>query len=204
MGFYTDHVVPRLVHWALQGGEIEDLRARAVSGLAGTVLEVGFGSGLNLLHYPASVERLWAVEPSDVAWRMARQAIARVPFPVERTGSTAEAIPLPDDAADAAVSTFTLCTVPDVERALAEIRRVLRPGGAFRFVEHGRTAEPRIARWQDRLTPIQKRLAGGCHLNREIDRLVWEAGFRLERLACFYIRGPKVGTHIFQGTAVPL
>jgi SAM-dependent methyltransferase len=122
---------------------------------------------------------------------------------VEFIGDTAESIPLPNGAVDAVVSTWTLCTIPDVERALAEVRRVLRPEGRFRFVEHGLAPDPGVARWQHRLTPIQKRFAGGCHLDRPIDQLVTGAGFRLDDLKKFYIRGPKIASWMYRGTAVP-
>ncbi len=204
MPLYTDRLLPHLVHWVLGGREFADLRQRYLQGVSGDVLEIGFGSGLNLPWYPpgpAGVARLYAVEPSDEAWRMARQAIEAAPFPVERIGSTAETLPLSDASVDAVASTWTLCTIPDVENALREVRRVLKPGGAFHFVEHGRSPEPRVARWQDRLTPLQKRLAGGCHLNREIDRLIEGAGLRLERIDRFYIPGPKVGTYLYAGEA---
>jgi ubiquinone/menaquinone biosynthesis C-methylase UbiE len=202
MHLYTDRFLPHLVHWALRGGTFRRLRQECLRGLSGTVLEVGFGSGLNLPWYPREVTRLWFVEPSREARRMAREAIAAAPFPVEPLGDTAESIPLPDAAVDAVVSTWTLCTIPDVDAALREMRRVLRPGGQFRFVEHGRSPEPRVARWQDRLTPLQKRLAGGCHLNRPIDRLIEGAGFRLDRIDRFYVRGPKVGTYLYAGVAL--
>lgn len=202
MPFYTDRFLPHLVHWVLRGGTFRQLRQECVRGLSGTVLEVGFGSGLNLPWYPREVTRLWFLEPSPEARRMAREAIAAAPFPVEPIGDTAESIPLADASVDAVVSTWTLCTIPDVETALREMRRVLRPGGQFRFVEHGRSPEPRVARWQDRLTPLQKRLAGGCHLNRPIDRLIEEAGFRLDRIDRFYVRGPKVGTYQYAGVAL--
>lgn len=206
MAFYTDRLLPHLVHWTLRGGPFRELRRDCVRGLSGTVLEVGFGSGLNLPWYPREVAKLWVIEPSKEARRMAREAIAAAPFPVEPLGgpvaATAEAIPLPDGAVDAVVSTWTLCTIPDVERALREMRRVLAPTGQLRFVEHGRSPEPRVARWQDRLTPLQKRLAGGCHLNRPIDRLIEGAGFRLDRIERFYIRGPKIGTYLYAGVAL--
>jgi ubiquinone/menaquinone biosynthesis C-methylase UbiE len=206
MPFYTDRVLPHLVHWTLRSGRFRRLRQECLQGLSGTVLEVGFGSGLNLPWYPREVNRLWFIEPSAEARRMAREAIAAAPFPVEPLGGPlgagAEAIPLPDGAVDAAVSTWTLCTIPDVERALREMRRVLRPGGQFRFVEHGRSSEARVARWQDRLTPLQKKLAGGCHLNRPIDRLIEEAGFRLERINRFYGKGPKIATYLYAGVAL--
>ncbi len=170
-------------------------------GLSGEILEIGFGSGLNLPYYPPQVRRLLAVEPSDTAWKLAREAIEAAPFPVERLGETAESIPLPDASVDAAVSTWTLCTIPDAGRALREVRRVLRPGGIFRFLEHGRSDEPRVARWQDRLTPLQKRLAGGCHINRPIGRLLEGAGFAREEMETFYARRPKSVFFFYQGTA---
>lgn len=203
MRLYTDRFLPHLVHWVLRGGTFRRLRQECLRGLSGTVLEVGFGSGLSLPWYPREVTRLWFVEPSHEARRMAHAAIAAAPFPVEPLGDTAESIPLADASVDAVVSTWTLCTIPDVETALREMRRVLRPDGQFRFVEHGRSPEPRVARWQDRLTPLQKRLAGGCHLNRPIDRLIEAAGFRLDRIDRFYVRGPKIGTYLYAGVALP-
>ena len=203
MPFYTDRLLPHLVHWTLRSAAFRRLRQECVRGISGTVLEVGFGSGLNLPWYPPEVTRLWFIEPSAEAQRMAQKAIAEAPFPVELLGETAEAIPLPDEAVDAVVSTWTLCTIPDVERALAEMRRVLAPGGQLRFVEHGRSPEARVARWQDRLTPLQKKLAGGCHLNRPIDRLIEGAGFRLGQVERFYVRGPKVATWLYVGVGSP-
>ena len=206
MPFYTDRLLPHLVHWSLRGGPFRQLRQECVRGLSGTVLEVGFGSGLNLPWYPPEVTKLWFIEPSEEARRMAREAIAAVPFPVEPLGgpvaATAEAIPLPDGAVDAVVSTWTLCTIPDAERALAEMRRVLAPGRPFRFVEHGRSPDASVARWQDRLTPLQKKLAGGCHLNRPIDRLIEQAGFRLEQVDRFYVPGPKVAMYLYAGVGL--
>ncbi len=200
-GLYSERLLPHLVHWVLRGGTFGRLRRECLQGLAGTVLEVGFGSGLNLPWYPREVEKLWFVEPSGEARRLAREAIAAAPFPVEAVGDTAESIPLPDAAVDAAVSTWTLCTIPDVARALGEIRRVLRPGAPLRFIEHGLSPDAGVARWQHRLTPLQKRLAGGCHLNRAIDSLLEEAGFHLERIDRFYVKGPKIGTWLFAGEA---
>ena len=206
MPLWTDRILPRLVHSALRSREIGEVRSRYLGGVGGIVLEIGFGSGLNLPylsgpHLPGKIERLYAVEPSETAWELAREAVERAPFLVERTGQTAESIPLPDASVDHAISAFTLCTIPGVRQAMGEVRRVLRPGGTFRFVEHGRSPEPRVARWQDRLTPIQKRVAGGCHLNRDIEELIRNAGFRIERLDRFHVKGPKVATHVYAGTA---
>ena len=201
MPLWTDRILPRLVHCALRSREIGEVRSRYLGGMDGTVLEIGFGSGLNLPHLSGEDGKLYAYEPSDTAWELARKAVERAPFPVERIGETAEAIPLPDASMDHAVSAFTLCTIPGVAQALAEVRRVLRPGGTVRFVEHGRSPEPRVARWQDRLTPLQKRVAGGCHLNRDIEELIRVAGFRIVRLDRFHVKGPKVSTHLYAGLA---
>lgn len=201
MGFYTDHVLPRVIHLVLGNPDFAALRREYLGAVEGTVLEIGFGSGLSLPFYSPAVLRLYAVEPSDVAWEMAGTAVEGVRFPVERIGLSAEAIPLPDLAVDAVISAWTLCSIPDAARALREIRRVLKPGGVFRFVEHGLSPEPGVARWQRRLTPLQKRIAGGCHLDRPIDRLITDAGFQLERIDCFYARGPKIGTYLYAGAA---
>lgn len=201
MPLWTDRILPRLVHSALRSREIGEVRSRYLGGIDGTLLEIGFGSGLNLPHFSNQIGTLYAVEPSETAWELAREAVERSSFPVERIGGTAESIPLPDASVDHAISAFTLCTIPGVAQALAEVRRVLRPGGTFRFVEHGRSPEPRVARWQDRLTPIQKRVAGGCHLNRDIEELIRGAGFRIERLDRFHVKGPKVATHVYAGSA---
>ncbi|MFL6292830.1 MAG: class I SAM-dependent methyltransferase [Thermoanaerobaculia bacterium] len=201
MALWKDRILPYFVHAALRAQEFEEVRSQYLGGAEGEVLEIGFGSGLNLPHLSSRVRKLYAVEPADAAWRIARAAIERAHFPVERTGRTAEAIPLPDGSVDEVISSFSLCTIPDAKKALAEARRVLRPGGTFRFVEHGRSDDPRISRWQDRLDPIQRRLAGGCHLNREPDRLLREAGFRIETLDRFEVPGPRVIMSLYGGSA---
>jgi ubiquinone/menaquinone biosynthesis C-methylase UbiE len=201
MALWKDRILPWFTHAALRTRQFREIRSRYLGGAEGEVLEIGFGSGLNVPHLSDRVRRLYAVEPADAAWRIAQSAVRAAPFPVERTGRTAEAIPLPDGSVDEVISSFSLCTIPDVERALAEVRRVLRPGGVFRFVEHGRSEDPRLSRWQDRLDPIQQRLAGGCHLNREPDRLLREAGFRIDRLDRFTVPGPRVIMSLYGGAA---
>jgi ubiquinone/menaquinone biosynthesis C-methylase UbiE len=146
------------------------------------VLEVGFGSGRNLPYYPSGVHRVDAVEPATTGRKLAAGRLARSSIPVEYVAPRGEDLPLGDDSIDHVLTTWTLCTIPDVERALAEIARVLRPGGALHFVEHGRAADPGVAPWQDRLTPLQRKVAGGCHLNRPIDRLIRGAGLDMVRL----------------------
>jgi ubiquinone/menaquinone biosynthesis C-methylase UbiE len=202
MALWKDRILPYFVHAALRTRELQEVRSEYLGGAEGEVLEIGFGSGLNVPHLSPRVKKLCAVEPADAAWKIARTVVHEAPFPVERTGRTAEAIPLPDGSVDQVISSFSLCTIPDVKRALREVRRVLRPGGTFRFVEHGRSEDPRISRWQDRLDPVQRRLAGGCHLNREPDRLLREAGFRIERLDRFEVPGPLVIMSLYGGIAV--
>lgn len=201
MGFYRDQVLPRATDVLLGGREFARLRARATAELEGEVLEVGFGSGRNVPHYPPTIERVRAVDPATVGRKLAAKRIAASPVPLEYVGLDGEELPLEDASVDHVLTTWTLCTIPDVPRALGEIRRVLRPGGSLHFVEHGRSPDPKVLRWQDRLTPIQRRIAGGCHLNRPIDGLVRDAGLEVTRLDTYYIRGPKPLGYMFEGVA---
>jgi ubiquinone/menaquinone biosynthesis C-methylase UbiE len=181
----------------------DPLRQRVVEGLSGEVLEIGFGSGLNLPFYPDTVTRVAAVEPSDVGWRLASKRLAAARVPVERAGLDGQSLPFADDSFDAAVSTWTLCTIPDVARALVEIRRVLKPGAPFRFVEHGLAPDPGVQKWQHRLEPMQKRIAGGCHLTRPIVDLLTTAGFDVREVDVFYEKGaPRFLAADSLGTAV--
>lgn len=189
--FYRERVLPHLVDRACGTAELRRWRERATADLSGVVLEVGYGSGLNLDHYPAAVERVLAVEPSPRARAMASKREARAAFAVEHVGLDGASIPLADHSCDAALATFTLCTVPDVATALAEVRRVVKPGGLFAYVEHGLSPDPGVARWQHRLEPLQRRLAGGCHLTREPEALVAAAGFEVLSTESRYARGPK-------------
>jgi len=170
-----------------------ELRQEVCRGLAGRVLEIGFGSGLNIAAYPAAVTAVDAVEPSDLAWEMSADRRARSGLPVERVGLDGERLDAADASYDAALSTFTLCTIPDVEAALAEVRRVLRPGGVLHVLEHGLAPEPNVAAWQRRLNGLQGRLAGGCHLVRNAPALLEDAGFTVGRLEQAYLPGPGVG-----------
>ena len=200
VGFYADQVVPRVTNRVLRGPELARLRARVAAGLDGDVLEVGFGSGLNVPHYPPAVARVLAVDPASTGRKLAAGRIAASRVPVEFVGLDGEDLPMDDASVDHVLTTWTLCTIPDVDRALAEMARVLRPGGALHFLEHGRSPDPGVARWQDRLTPLQRRLGAGCHLNRPIDELVARC-LRVDELDTYYITGPKVFGHMFEGTA---
>lgn len=183
------------------GDEFIRIRARVASGLEGEVLEVGFGSGLNVPHYPSGVTRVRAVDPATLGRKLAASRLERSPIPIDFVGLDGQDLPLDPDSIDHVLVTWTLCTIPEAGRALREVRRVLRPGGQLHFVEHGRSPEPGVAHWQDRLTPVQRRLFGGCHLNRPIDTLVEESGFAIQRIDRFYGPGPKPWGYMFEGVA---
>jgi ubiquinone/menaquinone biosynthesis C-methylase UbiE len=201
MGFYEEQVVPRFIDLVMSRGELTPIRARVAASLAGDVLEVGFGSGLNIPHYPAAVNHVQAVDPATVGRRLAAKRVASSGVSVEYVDLDGQALSLPSASVDHVLTTWTLCSIPDVDRALSEIRRVLRPGGLFHFVEHGRSPDRKVAGWQDRLTPFQRRVAGGCHLNRPIDQLVLNSGLELIRLENYYAKGPRAFGYMFEGVA---
>lgn len=180
---------------------MEKWRGQVVEGLRGRVVEIGFGSGLNVAHYPAEIDVVLAVEPAAVARRLARKRIAATGVTVEHIGTDGQSLPVADASCDAALSTFTLCTVPDPTVALAEILRVLRPGGCLHFLEHGISPDAGVAAWQRRLEPLQRRLADGCHLTRDAASLVTGAGFHLERCEQAYAKGPKPWSYFTLGVA---
>jgi ubiquinone/menaquinone biosynthesis C-methylase UbiE len=201
MALWRDHLLPRIVDKTCGRHDLAEHRRRALSGLRGDVVEIGFGSGHNLPHYPADVDVVLAVEPALVAQRLAEPRVAASTVPVTYVGLDGQDLALPDDCADAAVTTFTLCTIPDVPRALREVARVLRPGGRLHFLEHGLSPDPRVAAWQHRLTPLQRRVFGGCHFDRPIAALLGEAGFRVSALDNFYLAGPKTPSYMYLGVA---
>jgi ubiquinone/menaquinone biosynthesis C-methylase UbiE len=199
MSFYGERVLPHLVHMSMRQATFDPYRRRVVSAASGRVLEIGVGSGLNLPLYEAATHVI-GLEPSANLLAMARTVRTFGPS-IELLEGVAEAIPLADHSVDTVVSTWTLCSIPDVTRALTEIRRVLAPGGCLLFAEHGRSPEPRVVGWQNRLTPIWKRIGGGCHLNRPIDELIRGAGFHVEQLQTGYMKGPKPMTFMYEGVA---
>lgn len=204
MGFYNDVVLPRLCHLAMRNRRLVFYRQRAVAAAEGRVLEIGIGSGLNLPFYGPQVREALGLEPAPPLVAMARRAATSVRLPVRLIEGSAEAIPLETDSVDTVVTTWTMCTIPAIESALAEARRVLKPGGRLLFVEHGLSPDPAVRKWQNRLTPAWRCVAGGCRLNRPIRNLVESGGFRLDRLATGYAPGPKFVAFMYEGSAVPI
>ena len=205
MSFYENHVLPHLIGLACGAPQIMKKRSQIVPAAEGRVLEVGFGAGPNLAFYdPAKVTRLFALEPSEGMRRKAHKALAESPVETEVIDLSAEQIPLEDASMDTVVLTYTACTIPDVDAALAEMRRVLKPGGALLFSEHGRAPDPGVYKWQRRIEPVWKPVAGGCHLTRKIDDLITGAGFRIERLEADYLpKSPKFASFNYSGAARP-
>lgn len=202
MGFYNRYIFPRLLDLSCRCKVATERRAALVPGASGAVLEVGIGSGLNLRFYsPAAVTRLVAVDTSPELLAMARTKIADAAFPVDLRRESAEALTLDDRSFDTVVMTFTLCSIPDPLAALREMRRVLKPGGRLLFVEHGLSPDAGVRRWQERLNPLWKRLAGGCNLTRKIDVLLAEGGFELAELRAAYMPGPRFLTYTYEGSA---
>src|SRR5437870_5009043 len=192
MAVWREQVVPRLTDVMLGTNEVRGHRREVIEGLRGVVVEIGFGSGLNVPLYPPEVEMVYAIEPSEVGRKLAAKRVEASPVPIRFVGLDGQDLPLTGESVDAALSTFTLCTIPDVTRALGELRRVLRPGGRFHFLEHG-------------LNGLQQRLAAGCNLDRPIDRLVREAGFQIQELRNAWFLGPppsKPWGYLYEGAAI--
>ncbi|HZD92423.1 MAG TPA: class I SAM-dependent methyltransferase [Pseudolabrys sp.] len=201
MGFYGTWLMPRLCHLAMRNKRLRPSRQRVVGAAEGDVLEIGIGSGLNFPYYGPQARRVFALEPSPQLIDMARRAARDARVPAAFLEASAEQIPLDARSVDSIVMTWVGCSIPDVEAALREMRRVLRPGGRLLFVEHGRAADAGVARWQDRLNPYWQRLSGGCHLNRRIIDQMPAAGFRVGQVETGYLPGPKVLTFLYEGTA---
>ena len=201
---WDEHVVPRITDASLRGREIGELRERVCTGLSGRVVEIGFGSGLNVRWWPPTVTGVSAVEPSDVAWALSERRRARSSTAVERAGLDGQLLDLPDDSHDGALVTFSLCTIPDPARALHEMGRVVRPGGRLHLLEHGLSPDEDVRRWQRRLEPVQRAVAGGCHLTRDISALVEASGWRIQDVESFALPGPTLSrpwTYLHLGTA---
>jgi len=201
MGFYSSWLFPRVLDRVMRQQQMIPFRQRIGQAATGRVLDVGIGSGLNLPFYGKQTERVFGIDPSSELLHFAEERAGKTSVPVELLRGSGEALPVEDRSIDTAVVTFTLCTVGNATAVLAEIRRVLRPGGRLLFAEHGRAPDAGVARWQDRLTPIWKRLAGGCHLNRKPDDLIRSAGFGIEGLETGYLRGPRPMAFVYAGSA---
>ncbi len=202
MSLYARRILPRLIDFGMRRKPFLRLREDLVAAASGQVLEIGVGSGLNLPFYPRDLEGLCGIDPSPELLAMARAQAAWVHFPVSLAKGRAEDLPLDDHSVDSVVMTWTLCSIAEPEQALAEIRRVLRPGGSLLFIEHGRAPEAGVQGWQNRLTPLWRKIAGGCHLNRPVDRLIEAAGLRLAELETGYlIAGPRPLTFHYRGRA---
>lgn len=203
MSFYQDQILPCLIWLVMRNRRFVPYRQRVISAAEGRVLEIGIGSGVNLPFYPPRVGEILGLEPAPRLIAMADRAARRAALPVAFIEGSAEAIPLDRGSVDTVVTTWTLCSIPDAGRALAEMRRVLRPGGRLLFAEHGRAPEENVRKWQDRLTPLWKRVSGGCHLNRPIGALIEGAGFEIAELETGYMEGPRPMTFIYEGRARP-
>jgi ubiquinone/menaquinone biosynthesis C-methylase UbiE len=203
MSFYQRHVLPHLLHFAMQQNYLVPFRNRVIGAAEGRVLEIGIGSGLNFPLYGAAVTSVIGLEPSPELLRMARPRASTAAVPITLLDASAEAIPLDDRSMDTVVTTWTLCTIPNAPLALSEMRRVLKPAGTLLFVEHGRAPEPGVQRWQDRLDPLWSRFAGGCHLNRKMDDLIAGSGFRIDAMTNTRVPGPRTHTFLYEGSAKP-
>ena len=205
MGLYAKYFLPLLIDVGMRHQDATRLRAAWIPRARGDVLEIGIGSGLNLPHYSLEVRHIFGVDPSLELQRMARKRLTEGHLSVDFLAQSAEEpLPLPAASIDTVVVTWALCSIPDPCRALQQMRRVLKPDGCLIFIEHGRAIDPRVIAWQARLTPIWKRFAGGCHLNRKVDELITAAGFRVTELQTGYQPGPRPITFTYQGLAYPV
>ena len=203
MGFYNDIILPRLCDLAMRNKQLVPYRERVIGAAEGRVLEIGVGSGMNLPFYRPPVREILALEPAPRLMTMARSASRAISMPVTFLEASAEAIPLDKHSVDTIVTTWTLCSIPLAATALADMRRVMRPGGKLLFVEHGVAPDEGVRRWQDWLTPAWRRISGGCHLNRPIRSMIEAAGFRIDRIETGYMPGPKPMTFMYEGSARP-
>ncbi|MEV6070823.1 methyltransferase domain-containing protein [Nocardia sp. NPDC052001] len=203
MGIYENQVLPRIIDLSCGSAMLDPVREQTCEGLHGRVVEIGFGSGRNVPFYPGAVDSVTAVEPVDRGWQMASKRVAAANVPVERAGLDGQSLPFADNSFDSALSTWTLCTIPDAQAALAELRRVLTPGGTLHFVEHGLAPDAGVQKWQHRLNPVQRTLFGGCNLNRDIRAMIEDSGFEIREVDRFYEKmAPKFMGALSRGVAI--
>ena len=203
MKVYGEFIFPRLMDWVMSGKAFQRLRGTLLEAAHGEVLEIGYGTGLNLCRYTEQVSHLAMIDPARLLPSKVHERVMQAPFPVHIERVAAELLPFREQRFDVIVSTWTLCSIPHPQRALAEIKRVLKPDGRLLFVEHGLSTDPKVQIWQHRLTPMWKCIGGGCHLNRKIDDLVGPAGFNIVELQTTYLPGPRPMTFTYQGIARP-
>lgn len=201
MGVYRDRVLPRIIDVACGSGSIGEWRSRCLEGLGGVIVEPGFGSGHNLAHYPSAVTKVYAIDPATLGQTLAADRLAASDIQVDFVGLDGQSIPLDDNSCDGGALTFTLCTIPDPMAALAELRRVIKPGGALHFLEHGLAPEPSMQKWQHRIDPVQRRLFDGCHVSRDHPALLEAAGFNVDSIEQSYAEGPKPWSYFHLGRA---
>lgn len=202
MGIYSNYIFPRVLNSFMSSGQFKKQRKKLLESVGGEILEIGFGTGLNLEFYPEHVRKITAIDPNAGMNQVAQRNIRKSGIEVDSRVLSGENLPIEDRSFDTVVCTWTLCSIPDAQRALREVRRVLRPGGRFFFVEHGLAPDPAVQKWQHRLTPIQKVIGDGCHLNRPIDQMVTGEGFELSEMETFYMPGaPRFAGFMFRGIA---
>jgi ubiquinone/menaquinone biosynthesis C-methylase UbiE len=203
MGFYSKYLFPRMLDWALGNPELGKYRRRALEAARGKVLEVGFGTGLNLPYYPEAVNEITAIDPESMLPERVAERIKKSPVPVNFVQLDASGkLPFADATFDSIITTWTLCSIENVEPALAEMRRLLKPDGRYIFFEHGRSDNAKTAKWQDRFNPVEKVIGAGCNINRPIDRLVKAAGFEIENLERFVMpKTPRLLGEMYRGVA---
>lgn len=202
MGLYSKYVLPHLIDLSMKNSATTKCRSEIIPRATGRVVEIGIGSGLNFPYYGSTVSHVWGIDPSPELLAMVRPKVIGLPYSVDLLCESAEQIPIESASVDTAVLTWALCTVPNPSRALEELRRVLKPGGSVIFAEHGLAPDPGVRRWQERINPLWKRVAGGCNMNRKIDELISDSGFNIKELRTSYFPGPRILTYTFEGVAV--
>jgi ubiquinone/menaquinone biosynthesis C-methylase UbiE len=201
MGFYAEKVLPYLIDLSMSDSNLAKYRREILAEVTGEVLEIGFGTGLNLAYYPEHIDKIVTIDSNPGVHTLAQKRIGSSSITVDHRILSGENLPMADNSFDSVVSTFTLCSITHIEQALKEIYRVLKPGGRFFFVEHGLSNEPKIQVWQNRLTPIQKRIAGGCHLNRNIKQLIENQFDQVVLNELYAEKLPKVVAYLYKGIA---